>query len=65
MRKPGQFVWYKGKRYRLVHNTKSISCCRLCRFRNSGEEPCRKLCNDKTPVYCYPKLDMPKLKRSE
>lgn len=57
MWKPGQFIWYNKKRYRVSRAKESELCCMLCSHRNSGEEPCRKLCGNKMPLDCYPKLD--------
>ena len=65
MWKPGQLLWYNKKRYRVTRAGKYKLCCMLCSHRNSGMKPCGKLCGEKMPFNCYPKLDMPKLKRSE
>lgn len=54
--KPGQFVWYNGKRFRVTRAPKSRFCCNWCPNRHNGMDPCRKLCGTKMPSDCYPKL---------
>ena len=62
MYKPGQFIWYNGKRFRVTRAAKNKLCCCLCPNRHRGDGPCTKLCGSKMPMDCYPKLEPMKKK---